>query len=152
MRKVDPQGVWGIHHAVVCGDVDRGVRGDTHHETGEGPVDQLKLITPLPGLAAVHVPHLVELSPVEIDEGTLAGPHCGQRRINPCLEGVRRLERPTSQRRSGQSRTVEESGPDAGDGQAVGSRALKNGLARLPHAWIRTVFPGPVSYTHLRAH
>src|SRR5665647_2384430 len=112
----------------------RRVRGDTGHEAGNGAVDQLKLVAPLPGLAAMDVPHLVKLSPVEIDEGTLAGPNCRQRRIHPSVKGVRRGEGAAAQRRVGQSRTVEEACADAGDSHAAGYGSLEHCLARLPQA------------------
>src|SRR5450631_1878647 len=64
--EVDPLGMGGIDHAMVGGDMDGGVRGHTGHKTGEAAVDQLQLVAPLPGLAAMDVPHLVELSPVEV--------------------------------------------------------------------------------------
>ena len=105
-------------------------------------VDQLQLVTPLPGLAAVDVPHLVELSPVEIDKGTLARPNCRQRRIHPSVKGMRRFEATAAQGRRGQPRAVEEARADAGDGHARCDGPFEQGLARLPQTRIRAVVPG----------
>src|SRR5450759_3723457 len=134
--------MWSIDHAVVGGDLDRGVRGHPGREASDATVDQLQLFTPLPGLAAVDVPHLVELSPVEIDKGTLARPNCRQRRIHPILKGMRRCEASAAQRRVGQPRAVEETRAYAGDRDAVRDGPLEEGLVRLPQTRIRTLVPG----------
>jgi hypothetical protein len=142
MCKVNPQGMGSIDHAVVGSDMNRGVRRHTRHETGEATVDQLQLVTPLPGLAAMDVPHLVEVSPVEIDEGTLARPNCGQCRIHPGIKRTRRCEATAAQRRGCQPGAVEEARADADHGHAVCDDPFEHGLARLPQTRIRAVVPG----------
>src|SRR5665647_836855 len=132
----------GIDHAMVGRDINGGVRRHARHEASEGTVDELELITPLPGLAAMDVPNLVELSPVEVDESTLAPPNCRQCRIHPSIKRTRRGEATAAQRRVGQSRAVEEARADADDGQALCGYAFKHGLARLPETRIRAVVPG----------
>jgi len=85
--------------------------------------------------------HFVELPPVQVDQGSLAGTNCGQRRIHPCLKGMRSQEGATSQCCSGQPGAVEESRSDARDGHTVRGGPLKDGPARLPQARIRPVVP-----------
>ena len=100
---------------MVGRDINRGVRGHAGHEACEGTVNQLKLVTPLPGLAAMDMSNLVEFSPVEIDKGTFAAPNCCQSAVHPAIKRTCRLETPSAQRRVGQPRAVEEARADPDD-------------------------------------
>ncbi len=142
MGQVDAQGVRGVDHAVVGGDEDGGVRRHTGDQPAHRTVDQLQLVAPLPGLAAVHVTDLVQLAPVEVDQRPVATPDGRDGRVDAGVQGGRGGEGPSAQGCVGQARPVEEARTDPGDSHPVRGRLLEHGRQRLPAPRVGAVLPG----------
>ena len=102
---VDPLVQRHVDHPVVGGDGQRAVTREGGREPGELAVDRLELVAPLPGVAAEDVPGLVELAPVEVDEGARRRPHGGERGVDPGGQAVGGREAPTAERGVGQARS-----------------------------------------------
>src|SRR6478735_5792969 len=75
VHEVDPVVEGHVDHAVVGRDDDRGVVRHASSKLSQRGVDRLHLVAPLPRLAAVDVADLVDVAPVEVDEGSWRGPH-----------------------------------------------------------------------------
>ena len=130
-----------VHHAVVGGEQRAHASGQSAQQARQCGVEGLQRARPLVGADTAGVAPVVDVRPVEVDDGRPRA-QLAQRRLAPLLQGVGgHVPRP-AQRRPGQPRAREGGGRDDGAVHSGPGEALEVGGHALPLLGGRTALEG----------